>query len=547
VGNARDAIILQSWLEHELGPDAIDLIIVSGMDGVTAVPPELPAVVIYAAPLFPSRLHWLGVTAARKIVVCHPFEQERVRQQVDRWWRTNALASARAGDKYRLWRLNWSATASLTDLAVDNADVSMELVSCTELEFDGSYPQPLRVAQLDVSRRFDDWLEILLSEPSRAEVQPDDGVDGEATTDMVVLHLDGQSEPQRWPARRQIMRLDGDTFNVCQASDLTEGNDLVLLGSSDDRVATQRELFDMFVQNNYGLQQTLRVAEKWQEYVDLSVSKLKTAAELTRYLKSKKFDITQGAVHHWHAGRVIGPNDPMAIRLLAELTGVPSADKMSKMVDNAIRAIRSEHRKIGGDLRRAIVLSRGRDVSAVQIGSRRFSREMFDAMVQVCRVVRIDRPPHNHTSFRPAKTIQDVAHEFGIRHADVVLFTNSCERSMARSAFEDLNAFEEVLNVLVNGFYRMYADKSLSLKQVEAMLANIPASYAGDMSDVTKGKFESDYTRLYDGRKVDISRHIKVGKAHDPRYTLRLHFHWDAVATKMVIHHAGEHLPIRGS
>lgn len=543
VGSARDALILQSWLEQELGPDAIDFIIVSGMDGATAVPPERPAVVIYAAPLFPSRLHWLGVTATRKIILCHPFEHERVYQQMDRWWRSNALTSARAGDKYRLWRLNWSATTFLADLTVDNADASAVLVSYKELEFDGHYPQPLRVAHLDVSRRFDDWLQILLTEPSRAEVYPDEDVVNEATTEVVVLHLDGQSEPLRWPAKRQIMRLDSDTFSACQARDLAEGDDLVLLGSGEDRVATQRELFDMFVQNNHGLQQTLRVAEKWQEYIDLSVSKLKTVAEVTRYLKGKKFDITQGAVHHWHAGRVIGPNDPAAIRLLAELAGAPSADKMAKMVDNAIRAIRSEHRKIGGDLRRAIALTRGRDVSAVQIGSRRFSREMFDAMVHVCRVVHIDRPPHNQPSLRPVKTIMDVAHEFGIRHADAVLFTNSCERSMGRSVFEDLNAFEAILNVIVNGFYRMYADKSLSLKQVEAMLAVVPASYAGDMSDFTKGKFESDYTRLYDGEKIDISRHIKVGRTHDPRHTLRLHFHWDARAAKIVIHHAGEHLP----
>ena len=543
VGSARDALILQSWLEEELGPDAIDYIIVSGMDGATAEPPDRPAVVIYAAPLFPTRLHWLGVTAARKIIICHPFEQEWVRKQMDRWWRTNALTSARAGDKYRLWRLNWSATTFMADLAVDEADAPTDFVSYQELEFDGQYPQLLRVAQLDASRRFDDWLQTLLTEPPRAEIHPDEDVDNEAATDVVVLHLDGQSEPLRWPARRQIMRLDGDTFSVCQARDLAEGDDLVLLGSSEERVATQRELFDMFVQNNHGLQQTLRVAEKWQEYVDQSVSKLKTVAEVTRYLKGKKFDITQGAVHHWHAGRVIGPNDPEAIRLLAELVGTPSADKMTTMVDNAIRAIRSEHRKIGGDLRKAIAITRGRDVSAVQIGSRRFSREVFDGMVKVCRVVRIDRPSYNQPPLRPVKSINDVAHEFGIRHADVVLFTKSCERSMGRSVFEDLNAFEAILNVIVNGFYRMYADKSVSLKQVEAMLAVVPASYAGDMSDITKGKFESNYTRLYDGQKVDISRHIKLGRTHDPRHTLRLHFHWDARAAKIVIHHAGEHLP----
>ena len=546
LGNKRDALVLQNWFEEQLGPDAIDLIVVSAMDGATAVPPDRPAVVVYATPLFPSRLHWLGVTAARKVVLCHPFELERVAQQVDRWWRANALTSAGLGDKYRLWSLDWSTKTTLPDLLVEDGAAPGPFVTCTELDIDGRYPQPLRVAQLEVLRRFEDWLQTLLAEPSRTEFRPDEE-EIEPTRDVVIVHLDGQSEPLRWPADRQIMRLDGDTFSVCRARELVEGNDLVLLGSSEERVATQRELFDMFVQNNHGLQQTLRVAEKWQEYVDQGVSRFKTVADLTRHLRSKKYDITAGAVQHWHAGRVIGPNDPAAIRILAELAEVPSADKMARMVENAIVAIRSEHRKIGGDLRKAIAMTRSRNVSAVQIGSRCFSREVFDTMVEVCRVVQVEHPTYNPASFQVAKTIKDVAREFAMRHADKVVFTNSCERAMGRSVFEDLNAFEAILNVIVEGFYLMYADKSLPLKQVEDMLAAIPASYAGNMSDVTKGKFESDYMRLYDGQKVDISRHIKLGRAFDQRYTLRLHFHWDAKAARIVVHHAGEHLPTRNN
>ena len=118
---------------------------------------------------------------------------------------------------------------------------------------------------------------------------------------------------------------------------------------------------------------------------------------------------------------------------------------------------------------------------------------------------------------------------------------------MARSVFEDLDAFEAILNVIVDGFHPMYSDKSLSLKQVEDMLAVIPASYAGNMSDITKGKFESCYSRQYEGQKVDISRHIKLGRSFDQRHTLRLYFHWDAKANKIVVHYAGVHLPTLNS
>jgi len=547
VGNKRDALILQNWMEEQLGSEAIEFITTTAMDGATSVPPAHVDYVIYAAPLYPSRLHWLGLSAKHKQVLCHPFEKERVCQQVDCWWRSNALPSANTGDKYRLWSLDWGQGRQLLDLSVKGGDGSAVFVQYEERSLDGRYPQALRVAQLEVFRRYDDWLQSLLSEPALHEIQIDVEAEDLQAREMVILHLEGHAEPLRWPADRTIMRLDEDTFTLCFARELTVGNELVLLGSSEDRVATQRELFDMFIQNNHGLAQTLRVAEKWQEFVDLGVTKLKTVAELTRHLRSRKVDITAAAVGHWHAGRVIGPHDSAAIRIIADLAEIPGADKLSKMVENAIVVIRSEHRRIGSDLRKAIKITRSRDVSAVQIGSRRFSREVFDTLVEVCRIAKIDHPAHNPASFQARKSIKDVARDFAARYVDKLVFTTACERSMRRSAYENVSAFGGILNVLIEGFYPMYADKSVSLKQVEERLATIPASYAGQMSDVTKGKFESDYIRQYGGQKVDISRHIKLGKSFDPKHTLRLHFHWDAEAAKIVVHHAGAHLPTLSS
>jgi hypothetical protein len=542
VGGQRDAAILQEWIVEELGPDSVERIRVSYMDGATAVSPQKVDVVVYAAPLFPSRRHWLGVDALRKIVLCHPFEQERVCAQVDHWWRNNALPSARYGDKLRLWNLEWKNGAYLEDQLVEDGHDSVSFARYLELAEDGYYPETLRVAHLEVSRSFDDWLQTLLAEPVHVYRDVIDETD--LGRDMVVLYLDGQNEPLRWRADRQIMRLEGEAFVAGPAEDLQIGHELVILGNSEERVATQRELFEMFAQNNHGLQQTLGVAEKWQEYVDAAVAKQGSIAELTRYLKGRKFEITPGAVQHWAAGKVIGPKNPSAIRLLAELAEIPNAVKMANLVDNAITVIRSEHRRIGADIRKAVATSRGRDVSAVQIGSRTFLREVFDSMLQVCRVVRIERPAKSR-AIEPGvvKTIRDVARNFGIRHESRIVFTSGCQRSMTNSPFEDLDAFGKILTVLVEGFYPMYSEKSLSLAQVENMLAPIPASYAGNMSAVTKGKHEKDYFKLYKGETIDASRHIRLGRAFDPRYTLRLHFHWDVEDKRIVVHHAGEHLP----
>jgi len=540
VGGRRDAEILQNYLEDRLGPEVIGAVTVSQMDGATAVAPEEADLAIYAGVLYPSRIHWLGLKARKKTVLCHPFEHERVCAQIQAWWQSHALPSAPYGDKQRLWSLQWPSNGHLHDALIDDNYPVDSAVPFTLLDIDGEYPPKMRVAPLGASRGFDNWLDVLLTDPM--PVQRDDEFASEPTPDVVVLYLEGRAEPMRKGVNQQVMRLLGEELDVCLAKDLAIGNELVILVTGEERAATQRDLFDMFVQDNYGLSQTLRIAEKWQDYVNLGMEKFKTAAELNKHLKSKRFNVHNNTVQNWAHGGVIGPQNPAAIRLLADLAQIPNAEKMADMVANAISVIRNEHRRIGTDLRRAIAVSRNRDVSAVQIGTRRFSRDVFDAMVKVGKVVRIERPALDQGALLP-RTIKDVALEFAMRHGSKLLFTPACERVMRTSPFADLIAFGKVLEVLVDGFYPMLADHSKSLKDVEAMLAKIPASYAGNMSDVTKGKHEQHYFRVYEGEKVDISRHIKLGRAFDPRYTLRLHFHWDALRAKVVVHHAGEHLP----
>lgn len=541
VGGRREAEILQSYIELRLGPESIDFISVIHMDGSTASPPDQVDLAIYAGVLYPSRIHWLGLNARAKVVLCHPFEHQRVCEQVDRWCKSYALPSAPTGDKQRLWGLEWPVKGYLRDARSDDAYLEGNTTSFTLLEIDGEYPRQLRVAQLETTRGFDDWLDALLAEPML--LPRDDEITPEPTREVVVVHLEGQSEPLRWAVNHQILRLQGEELEVCTGKDLTVGDELLVLLSSEERVASQRDLFDMFVQNNHGLSQTLRIAEKWQQFVDAGIQKYETAVELNNYLRSKRFEVANSTVQNWAHGGVIGPQKPEAIRLLAELVGVSSPDKMAAMVTNAINVIRGEHRRIGSDLRRAITVSRNRDVSVVQIGSRRFSRDVFDAMVQIVRVVRIERPSLDLAAPAAPRCIRDVAINFAARHVSKVFFTPRCDRSMKSSTYADLDAFARVLQVLVDGFYPMYATRSKSLQEVEDMLRLIPASYAGGMSDVTKGKSDQAYVVQYDGERVDISRHIKLGRAFDPRYTLRLHFHWDVERARIVVHHAGEHLP----
>lgn len=46
----------------------------------------------------------------------------------------------------------------------------------------------------------------------------------------------------------------------------------------------------------------------------------------------------------------------------------------------------------------------------------------------------------------------------------------------------------------------------------------------------------------YDGKQVEMLRHLKIGIADDPARTIRTHFHWDPTRQRIVIGHCGRHL-----
>jgi len=48
----------------------------------------------------------------------------------------------------------------------------------------------------------------------------------------------------------------------------------------------------------------------------------------------------------------------------------------------------------------------------------------------------------------------------------------------------------------------------------------------------------------YEGKTVEMLRHLKIGVEDDETKTLRVHFHWDARREKIVIGHCGRHLAI---
>ena len=70
------------------------------------------------------------------------------------------------------------------------------------------------------------------------------------------------------------------------------------------------------------------------------------------------------------------------------------------------------------------------------------------------------------------------------------------------------------------------------------------AEFAATESDrvMRSKKAMNERTFEYCGKQVEMLRHLKIGKADDPKKTIRTHFLWDPARQKIVIGHCGKHL-----
>lgn len=68
------------------------------------------------------------------------------------------------------------------------------------------------------------------------------------------------------------------------------------------------------------------------------------------------------------------------------------------------------------------------------------------------------------------------------------------------------------------------------------------SSYAANESDSISTFGKARRTFSYDGRSVEMFKHLKIGVKDSPAETLRVHFEWFADSQRIVIGHCGKHL-----
>ncbi|GAB3375120.1 hypothetical protein NCG89_02975 [Spongiibacter taiwanensis] len=401
--------------------------------------------------------------------------------------------------------------------------------------------------ELDITLPKDNaWFDILMAPiaepaPSGAR-EPDDD-------DVVVLTDAGRKHSFHRRQRVYVVRdEDGkDKLKRIPAEDITTHDTLLLTDDgSDDCQALLETLISYTSDNTADYDLVRQFSARWEDYVSLAIDKTGSTDAFHKALTAEGIKIGLPAVQGWARHTGIGPSDGVRsttehVFAVAKIAGVATKPSEVEPIAKAIQHIRNIHRGLGKDLRRLIANAAVPDREITGSAAKVLNQEVLSDLVRLEGVEKIIQFPH-----APKDTVRTLS---GLLkdHAEIsdrVVVTPRAVRSAEDSNYGNLDKAEKCLSLLENEYFDMFmGDKHPSDCELASRRAGI--TYAGGMSAVTQGQHASAYSVRYNGKNVDIGRHLRIGSSRDPELCFRTHFHWDDQDKKVVIHHFGRHLPTR--
>lgn len=531
-GSPHEMAALESWLNNALDEGWSDTVQIGAMDGLKAYRQYCRAVdeVIIMGMLWPSRQHWLATPCRRLIVPAYDYEKPYVQRMLQLWWFKHGVESRLDGDKLTQWQLGWSDRRCV-DLDTQSTSLTLETIHHPDCS---QYPPRARNASIPLEMEYDNWLDLLVEQP----IEPTAPVQGgEAlASDLVWITIEGADTELPWSKARPVLVLREEEIHPTHADDLAEGDQIILLKHTDERIATQETLFEM-VAVSEGMQQFLRAAGRWKTMVDC-VCVRHTVPQVQIHLRKEGVTVCDATVASWYRHKVYGPRDRAAVTVFARLSGAKQPEKASLYISNAIEQVRVAHQQVGKQLRKAI-LERGKGATTVEIGQLKMDGRAFDDMIEIAKVTSIRAPTAQVISSKEEGLV-DIANRIVQAHPGRIYMTNPAVKSMRDSVYRDFGKFRTCLSLMATRLYEHYSGKTVRLHEVLEHFKLESIDFKPKMSLVTMGMYADN--RKYKGKPANMNRHFCLGNARDPTSTLRIHFDWDADDRLLVIHHAGKHL-----
>jgi len=118
----------------------------------------------------------------------------------------------------------------------------------------------------------------------------------------------------------------------------------------------------------------------------------------------------------------------------------------------------------------------------------------------------------------------------------------------AKESARDMNRFEHGRRLLdmLRRLVTEYREKLIAGGDNEARKVFGNNEYAAKESETVMGNQAMRRLRTfaYEGKPVEMFRHLRIGIEENVAKTIRVHFHWDSKRDKIVIGYCGEHLSV---
>jgi hypothetical protein len=333
----------------------------------------------------------------------------------------------------------------------------------------------------------------------------------------------------------------GKSLSRVLASDVTVGDTIVRVIEDD----THDSLFDALIDYAEGNVDEFKLyktgVEQWQSSVDHAIHRCGTVFDFHQALVKEGASIGLDAVKNWAHNLVIGPKDANIVPLVIKIAGGANNPKEAQWIQKSQQKIRGLHVGMGRLIGQLAINAKMDFVEVQGTASHILDQQALSDIVAIEAVVQCIH------SGEAAEIVSSLSLEDTLRDVEQssngsLIATKNAFRTAAQSPFVDIDRARSALLGLSDHFSRVYKKEIPIQDAVDYCLLH-RVFYKGDSSEITKGIYKSEYFKTYNGRKVDIGKHLSVGDSGDPSRCLRIHFHWDEDDQSIVVHHVGKHLP----
>ncbi len=530
MGSKRDADMLRKWLLLNYAPyiDTGTLEVVGAGSSMEAyrLRGEYDAVLLVGS-LWRSDL-WIAAMGEKVTWLAYPCELAYMQR-----WSTNLRnLDHSVNDKESWWYFLDTPSDSIHETPLqteDWTDCSGQYVDDTPFQAD--LPEDPNW-MLTLLKGFD-WDK---PEPKEAELP--------IVGDHVLIRTDEQSYTFAPDERLDVFTEDpgkqDEAVQCKQAVEVREGDILLI---DREAAAGERSLLDLIMehQQENAVEHQFRQsnADRWLDYLDHALAQAGGDPKKLHEALSE-LGVTFQTIKNWVSRTTTPQARKKTIPLVAKISGIKfSRDTLALIIDS-MEKIQGSRIKAGKALHAAkTAIAAGANEATV--GGVDLPVDFIMDILSFEEVRAITHHIGESEDEGPLSLYESCMGIVANSNGKIVV-TKLGMKSLKDSPFDDHARVIRCFELIRDELYEVYAN-GRGLQETISILNRAKIDFTPGTSGQSQGRNKQQYDRKFNGKRVDIGKHLGMGDSYSPERCFRLHFHWADDEQAVVIHHAGRHLP----